>query len=91
MYGNRMKLLVHDFCGHPFTLELAVELADRGHDVDYVYFGSETNPKGDFEDARNRPRPPRIHALWISQEPDPSQAAQQAISEHQYRIEMAVR
>lgn len=60
-----MKILVHDFCGHPFTLELAVELADRGHDVDYVYFGSETNPKGDFEDARRRPRPPRIHALWI--------------------------
>lgn len=60
-----MKILVHDFCGHPFTLELAVALADRGHEVDYVYFGCETNPKGDFDAARARPRPPRIHALWI--------------------------
>lgn len=60
-----MKILIHDFCGHPFTLELAVAMADRGHEVDYVYFGSETNPKGDFDAARIRPRPPRIHALWI--------------------------
>jgi glycosyltransferase involved in cell wall biosynthesis len=60
-----MRILVHDFCGHPFTLDLAIVLADRGHEVDYVYFGSETNPKGDFDAARARPRPPKIHALWI--------------------------
>lgn len=60
-----MHILLHDFCGHPFTLALAVELAARGHDVDYVYFASETGPKGDFARAAAQPRPPRLHGLAI--------------------------
>lgn len=60
-----MKILLHDFCGHPFTLALAVELAARGHDVDYVYFASETGPKGDFAQAAAQPNPPKLHGLTI--------------------------
>ncbi|KUR73700.1 hypothetical protein AQZ52_01655 [Novosphingobium fuchskuhlense] len=60
-----MHILLHDFCGHPFTLALAVELAARGHEVDYVYFASETGPKGDFARAAAQPRPPRLHGLAI--------------------------
>lgn len=58
-----MKILVHDFCGHAFTLSLAVQLAALGHDVDYVYVASEPGPKGDFDAARARAHPPRIHGL----------------------------
>ena len=60
-----MKILNHDFCGHPFTLTLSVELADRGHSVDHVYFASETGPKGDFAAAAALPRPARMHGLTI--------------------------
>jgi colanic acid biosynthesis glycosyl transferase WcaI len=60
-----MKILIHDFCGHPFTLALAVQMAADGHDVDYVYFASETGPKGDFAQAVAQPRPPRLHGLSI--------------------------
>ncbi|WP_454884444.1 glycosyltransferase family 4 protein [Sphingomonas oryzagri] len=60
-----MKILNHDFCGHPFTLTLSVEFADRGHSVDHVYFASETGPKGDFAAAAAQPRPARMHGLAI--------------------------
>jgi colanic acid biosynthesis glycosyl transferase WcaI len=60
-----MKILVNDFCGHAFTLQLAVELAQRGHDVDYVYFASEPGPKGNFERARSISKTIRIHGPTI--------------------------
>ncbi|RYJ01060.1 MAG: glycosyltransferase WbuB, partial [Actinomycetales bacterium] len=28
-----MKVVVHDFSGHPFQVQLSRELARRGHDV----------------------------------------------------------
>jgi colanic acid biosynthesis glycosyl transferase WcaI len=60
-----MKLLIHDFCGHPFTLSLAMELSQRGHEVHYVYFANETGPKGDFLSASKMSNPPQIYGLRI--------------------------
>jgi colanic acid biosynthesis glycosyl transferase WcaI len=60
-----MKILVHDFCGHPFTLTLAVELKARGHDVHYVYFASETGPKADFKSAEKLQNAPALYGLEI--------------------------
>jgi len=31
-----MKVVLHDFSGHPFQAELSRRLADKGHDVDHV-------------------------------------------------------
>lgn len=63
-----MNILNHDFCGHPFTLTLSIELAKRGHSIDHVYFASETGPKGDFAAAADLARPPRMHGLTIDGE-----------------------
>ena len=41
-----MKILVHDFAGHPFQMTLSRELAKRGHDVTHAYFAGDTGPKG---------------------------------------------
>lgn len=41
-----MKILVHDFAGHPFQAELSRELAMRGHDVTHAWFAADTGPKG---------------------------------------------
>jgi len=60
-----MKILIHDFCGHPFTLALAEQLAANGHDVDFIWFASETGPKGDFVAAAAKARAPRLHGLAI--------------------------
>lgn len=42
-----MRLLIHDYSGHPFQVQLSRELADRGHSVLHLYNGSNpTTPKG---------------------------------------------
>lgn len=41
-----MKILVHDFAGHPFQAELSRELASRGHEVTHAWFAGDTGPKG---------------------------------------------
>jgi colanic acid biosynthesis glycosyl transferase WcaI len=41
-----MKVLVHDFAGHPFQAELSRELARRGHDVTHSYAAGWVSGKG---------------------------------------------
>lgn len=47
--GRRLRILVHDFAGHPFQIDLSRALARRGHTVRHVYCRSYTSGKGDFE------------------------------------------
>jgi putative colanic acid biosynthesis glycosyltransferase WcaI len=44
-----LRILVHDFAGHPFQIELSRALARRGHIVQHVYCGSYTSGKGRFD------------------------------------------
>ena len=46
-----LRVLIHDFAGHPFQIDLSRALAARGHVVQHVYCGSYTSGKGRF-DAR---------------------------------------
>lgn len=41
-----MKILVHDYSGHPFQVELSRELATRGHDVVHSYCDAYASGKG---------------------------------------------
>jgi len=42
-----MRILVHDYSGHPFQVQLSRELARRGHQLLHLYNGSNpTTPKG---------------------------------------------
>lgn len=41
-----MKILVHDYSGHPFQVELSRELARRGHDVVHSYCDAYASGKG---------------------------------------------
>ncbi|RMF52223.1 MAG: glycosyltransferase WbuB, partial [Bacteroidetes bacterium] len=38
-----MRILVHDYAGHPFQVQLSRALARRGHDVLHAYCGSLPN------------------------------------------------
>jgi glycosyltransferase involved in cell wall biosynthesis len=45
-----MRILVNEFCGHAFQIELSRELARRGHQVLHLYFADNlSTPKGDTE------------------------------------------
>lgn len=41
-----MRILIHDYAGHPFQVQLSRTLARRGHDVLHLYSASNPTPKG---------------------------------------------
>lgn len=41
-----MKVVVHDYAGHPFQADLSRELARRGHVVEHLFFAEDPGPKG---------------------------------------------
>ncbi len=43
-----MKIVIHDYAGHPFPTSLSRELARRGHSVWHLYFGQDPGPKGEL-------------------------------------------
>jgi colanic acid biosynthesis glycosyl transferase WcaI len=45
-----MRILVHDYSGHPFQVELSSELARRGHDVTHSYCAAYVSGKGKLDD-----------------------------------------
>ena len=47
--GRRWRILIHDFAGHPFQIDLSRALAERGHEVLHVYCASYTSGKGRFD------------------------------------------
>jgi colanic acid biosynthesis glycosyl transferase WcaI len=50
-----MRLLIHDFAGHPFQLQLSRELATRGHWVTHVYAAGLSGPKGQLSKETSDP------------------------------------
>jgi colanic acid biosynthesis glycosyl transferase WcaI len=45
-----VKVLVHDYSGHPFQAELSSELARRGHEVTHSYCAAYISGKGKLDD-----------------------------------------
>lgn len=43
-----MRIIIHDYAGHPFQVQLSRELATRGHNVLHLYCGSTLTPRGDL-------------------------------------------
>ncbi len=41
-----MRILVHDYAGHAFQVQLSRALAGRGHDLLHLYAASNPTPKG---------------------------------------------
>lgn len=50
-----MKILVHDYSGHPFQVQLSRELARRGNDVIHMYSTSFLTPHGALEKRNGDP------------------------------------
>ena len=45
------RIVLNDFAGHAFMLDLAAALQRAGHDVTYQYCDTNLSPHGDFENA----------------------------------------
>src|SRR3954469_3658472 len=48
-----MRMLVHDYSGHPFQAQLSRELARRGHDVTHSYCDAHQSGKGRLDAAED--------------------------------------
>jgi glycosyltransferase involved in cell wall biosynthesis len=49
------RIVVHDYAGHPFQVQLSRELARRGFEVLHLYYGFNNTPKGDLEKRESDP------------------------------------
>jgi len=64
-----MRILINDFCGHAFPLEMSRELARRGHTVLHVYFADNlSTPKGHTHVSKDDPDGLMIEGLHIGRE-----------------------
>lgn len=59
-----MRILLHDFAGHPFQAQLSRELARRGHAVTHAYCGGVTTGRGAID--RRDGDPPQLQFLDCS-------------------------
>jgi len=55
-----MKILVHDYSGHAFTVQLARWFAVQGHDVEYWYSADIESPRGSLDPHVDDPENLRI-------------------------------
>lgn len=58
-----MRILIHDYAGHPFAVELSRALAAQGHPVLHAYAGSLQTPRGDL--ARRKDDPSTFESLQV--------------------------
>jgi glycosyltransferase involved in cell wall biosynthesis len=62
-----MRIIVHDYAGHPFQVQLSRELAAGGHDVLHLYCGSTHTPRGDLDRRAGDPPTFQIRDVGLSQ------------------------
>jgi len=60
-----MRILVNDFSGHPFQLQLSRALATRGHEIHHVYFAANNTPKGAVNRVQGDPETFSVEGLTI--------------------------
>lgn len=58
------RIIVHDYAGHPFQIELSRALASRGHDVMHIYYGHNNTPKGDLQRRVSDPESLTINPVY---------------------------
>lgn len=60
-----MKLLIHDYAGHAFPIQLSRELARRGHTVLHLYAGYNQTPRGELRKREDDPDTFNIRGVFI--------------------------
>lgn len=61
-----MRILIHDFAGHPFQVQLSRELARRGHVVMHTFPLGLPGPKGRLDKSLDDPDRFSIHPIPLS-------------------------
>lgn len=84
-----MKILVHDYAGHPFQVQLSRELARRGHQVLHLYAGSIVTPRGALAKTASDPETLRIDGIFLDSQIDKSTYIRRFLQERDYGTRLA--
>lgn len=80
-----MRILVHDYGGYAFPLELSQELAHRGHDIVHAYCASlQTTPPGVGRQANRTPSDVEVKPISLNQPLNKYDFVQRWKQERQY-------
>ena len=61
-----MQIIIHDYAGHPFQVQLSRRLASRGHDVLHLYCASTHTPRGELQRRAEDPPGFEIRSIALS-------------------------
>ena len=79
-----MHILIHDFGGHPFPLQLGRRLAGNGHRVDHLYCKSVTGAKGGLAAREGDSERLAIRGLATGRPIDKANFLRRFAGEHRY-------
>ncbi len=63
----RPRIVVHDYAGHAFPVQLSRSLASRGHEVLHLHYADFQTPKGPLERRHDDPATLSIEGLTLGQ------------------------
>jgi glycosyltransferase involved in cell wall biosynthesis len=86
-----MRIIVHDYGGYPFSVQLARALADRDHEVLYLYSRGFVTPKGPMEPRDTDSPTFSIHALGIRENATRTATPRRLLQEREYGARLAQR
>jgi colanic acid biosynthesis glycosyl transferase WcaI len=66
--GKKLRILIHDYAGHPFQVQLSRALATRGHTVHHAAAGALQTPRGEL--ARRPDDPATFTSSEVAMDPD---------------------
>ena len=62
-----MRIIVHDYAGHPFQVQLSRRLAARGHDVLHLYCSSTHTPQADLVHREGDPGTFQVRGIALAE------------------------
>src|SRR5829696_1306543 len=86
-----MNIVMHDYSGHPFQIQLSRELARRGHRVRHQYCSSYTTGKGAVEQVPEDPEGFSVEPLCMASEFARYSPLRRVFQELRYGIALARR
>lgn len=79
-----MRIVVHDYAGHPFQIQLSRTLAFRGHEVHHLYFADDITPRGALTPRPSDPSTLMVRGLSLGRRFEKFRYWRRVLDERQY-------
>jgi colanic acid biosynthesis glycosyl transferase WcaI len=79
-----MRILIHDYAGHPAPVHLSRHLATRGHEVTHAYFAEDPGPKGMLHCRQSDPSTLQFVPISIGRRYDKSSLVARRFNDVEY-------